>query len=141
LTELALTLNRIKNYHVSVKEWKDDIIFLRKIVSGPSNQSYGIHVAKLAGIPRSVVDRAKEILFNLEKQELDDSGLPRLAYRSSKERDKAQFLLFKDDRKQELLKDIEDEIEKCDISELKPLDALNFLSKLKEKIKKTNDKT
>jgi DNA mismatch repair protein MutS len=141
LTELALTLNRIKNYHVSVKEWKDDIIFLRKIVSGPSNQSYGIHVAKLAGIPRSVVDRAKEILFNLEKQELDDSGLPRLAYRSSKERDKAQFLLFKDDRKQELLKDIEDEIEKCDISELKPLDALNFLSQLKEKIKKINDKT
>ena len=141
LTELALTLNRIKNYHVSVKEWKDDIIFLRKIVSGPANQSYGIHVAKLAGIPRSVVDRAKEILFNLEKQELDDSGLPRLAYRSSKERDKAQFLLFKDDRKQELLKDIEDEIEKCDISELKPLDALNFLSQLKEKIKKINDKT
>jgi DNA mismatch repair protein MutS len=141
LTELALTLNRIKNYHVSVKEWKDDIIFLRKIVSGPSNQSYGLHVAKLAGIPRSVVDRAKEILFNLEKQELDDSGLPRLAYRSSKERDKAQFLLFKGDRKQELLKDIEDEIEKCDISELKPLDALNFLSQLKEKIKKINDKT
>jgi DNA mismatch repair protein MutS len=141
LTELALTLNRIKNYHVSVKEWKDDIIFLRKIVSGPSNQSYGIHVAKLAGIPRSVVDRAKEILFNLEKQELDDSGLPRLAYRSSKERDKAQFLLFKEDRKQELLKDIEDEIEKCDISELKPLDALNFLSQLKEKIKNIKDKT
>jgi DNA mismatch repair protein MutS len=141
LTELALTLNRIKNYHVSVKEWKDDIIFLRKIVSGPSNQSYGLHVAKLAGIPRSVVDRAKEILFNLEKHELDDSGLPRLAYRSSKERDKAQFLLFKGDRKQELLKDIEDEIEKCDISELKPLDALNFLSQLKEKIKKINDKT
>jgi len=140
LTELALTLNRIKNYHVSVKEWKDDIIFLRKIVSGPSDQSYGIHVAKLAGIPRSVVDRAKEILFNLEKQELDDSGLPRLAYRSSKERDKAQLLLFQEDRKQELLRDIEDEIEKCDISDLKPLDALNFLSQLKEKIKNIKDK-
>jgi DNA mismatch repair protein MutS len=140
LTELALTLNRIKNYHVSVKEWKDDIIFLRKIVSGPSDQSYGIHVAKLAGIPRSVVDRAKEILFNLEKQELDDSGLPRLAYRSSKKRDKAQLLLFKEDRKQALLKDIEEEIEKCDITELKPLDALNFLSQLKEKIKNIKDK-
>jgi len=140
LTELALTLNRIKNYHVSVKEWKDDIIFLRKIVSGPSDQSYGIHVAKLAGIPRSVVDRAKEILFNLEKQELDDSGLPRLACRSSKKRDKAQLLLFKEDRKQELLRDIEDEIEKCDISGFKPLDALNFLSQLKEKIKNIKDK-
>jgi DNA mismatch repair protein MutS len=140
LTELALTLNRIKNYHVSVKEWKDDIIFLRKIVPGPSDQSYGIHVANLAGIPRSVVDRAKEILFNLEKQELDDTGLPRLAYRSSKKRDKAQLFLFQEDKKQELLKDIEDEIEKCDISDLKPLDALNFLSRLKEKIKNIKDK-
>jgi DNA mismatch repair protein MutS len=140
LTELALTLNRIKNYHVSVKEWKDDIIFLRKIVSGPSDQSYGLHVAKLAGIPRSVVDRAKEILFNLEKEELDDSGLPRLAYGSSRRRGKDQLLLFEEDRRQELLEEIEDEIEKCDISDLKPLDALNFLSRLKEKIKRTKDK-
>ena len=135
LTELALTLKRIKNYHVSVKEWKDDIIFLRKIVPGPSDQSYGIHVAKLAGIPRAVVDRAKEILFNLEKQELDSSGLPRLAYRSSKKRDKAQLFLFREDREQETLRDIKEEIENCNISELSPLDALNFLSKLKEKIK------
>ena len=55
LTELALTLQRIKNYHVAVKEWKDEIVFLRKIVAGPSDQSYGIHVAKLAGIPGDVV--------------------------------------------------------------------------------------
>jgi DNA mismatch repair protein MutS len=135
LTELALTLSRIKNYHVTVKERKDDIIFLRKIVSGPSDQSYGIHVAKLAGIPRAVVDRAKEILFNLEKQELDDSGHPKLAYRSSKERDRAQMLLFKEDREQELLKDIKEEIDRCQISELTPLDALNLLSQIKKKIK------
>ncbi len=135
LTELALTLSRIKNYHVTVKERKDDIVFLRKIVSGPSDQSYGIHVAKLAGIPRAVVDRAKEILFNLEKQELDDAGRPRLAYRSSKERDRAQMLLFKEDREQELLKDIKEEIDKCHISELTPLDALNLLSQLKKKLK------
>jgi len=135
LTELALTLKRIKNYHVSVKEWKDDIIFLRKIIPGPSNQSYGIHVAKLAGIPRQVVDRAKEILFNLEKKELDDSGLPRIAYRSSKKRDKAQLFLFKEDKEQEKLKDIKEEIENCELSNFTPLDALNFLSQLKEKIK------
>ncbi len=79
LTELALTLQRIKNFHVSVKEWKDEVIFLRKIVAGPSDRSYGIHVAKLAGIPRDVIDRAREILFNLEKQELDESGQPRMA--------------------------------------------------------------
>ncbi len=76
LTELALTLKRIKNYHVAVKEWKDEVIFLRKIVPGPSDQSYGIHVAKLAGIPRTVIDRAKEVLFNLEKLELDEAGAP-----------------------------------------------------------------
>ncbi|MGD2246480.1 MAG: DNA mismatch repair protein MutS [Candidatus Aminicenantes bacterium] len=139
LTELALTLSRIKNYHVTVKERKDDIVFLRKIVSGPSDQSYGIHVAKLAGIPRAVVDRAKEILFNLEKQELDDSGLPRLAYRSTKKRDKAQLLLFKEDKEQELLKDIKEMIEMCPISEMAPLDALNMLNQLKKKIKNGED--
>lgn len=135
LTELALTLPRIKNYHVTVKEKKDDIVFLRKIIPGPSDQSYGIHVARLAGIPRSVVDRAKEILFNLEKQELDDAGLPKLAYRSAKKRDKAQLLLFREDREQEFLREVKHEIDKCVISELTPLDALNLLSRLKKKIK------
>lgn len=135
LTELALTLERIKNYHVSVKEWKDDIIFLRKIAPGPSDQSYGIHVAKLAGVPRGVIDRAKEILFNLEKQELDDAGRPRIAYRPTKKRDKDQFLLFKEDREREILDNIIEEIGKCDLSSLTPLAALNFLNVLKEKIK------
>jgi DNA mismatch repair protein MutS len=136
LTELALTMKRIKNYHVSVKEEKDDIIFLRKIIPGPSDQSYGVHVAKLAGIPRDVVDRAKEILFNMEKQELDDLGLPRIAYRSPEKRDKAQILLFEEDRKRAILDDVREEIENVDISALTPLDALNFLDKLKKKIKK-----
>jgi DNA mismatch repair protein MutS len=140
LTELALTLPRIKNYHVTVKERKDDIVFLRKIVSGPAGQSYGIHVAKLAGIPRTVVDRAKEILFNLEKQELDDAGLPRLSYRSSKKQDKAQLLLFKEDREQVLLKNIKEEIEKSQISGMTPLEALSLLSQLKKKIEDEESK-
>jgi len=135
LTELSLTLPRIKNYHVTVKEREDDIVFLRKIIPGPSDQSYGIHVAKLAGVPRAVIDRAKEILFNLEKQELDDAGRPRLAYRSSKKRDKAQLFLFQQDREQALLEDIKGDIDKCNVSEMTPLDALNFLSQLKRKIK------
>ncbi len=136
LTELALTLKRIKNYHVSVKEWKEDIIFLRKIVSGPSDQSYGIHVAKLAGIPRNVVERAKEILFNLEKKELDDTGLPRIAYRSSRKRDKAQLFLFKEDRDQEILESLKEEIETSDLSRMTPIEALNLLNQLKEKLTK-----
>lgn len=136
LTELALTLKRIKNYHVSVKEQEGDIIFLRKIIPGPSDQSYGIHVAKLAGIPRDVIDRAKEILFNMEKQELDDLGLPRIAYRSPGKRNKAQFLLFEGDREQATLDDIKEEIENMDISSLTPLEALNFLNELKKRLKK-----
>jgi len=135
LTELSLTLPRIKNYHVSVKEWKDEIIFLRKIVPGPSDQSYGIHVAKLAGIPRPVIKRAKEILFNLEKKELDDAGLPKIAYRSSAQRNKSQLLLFQEDRERETFESLREEIEKCDLNALTPLEALNLLDKLKDKLK------
>jgi len=135
LTELALTLKRIKNYHVSVKEWKEDIVFLRKIVPGPSDKSYGIHVAKLAGIPRSVIERSKEILFNLEKKELDDTGQPRLAYRASAKRDKNQLLLFEEDREREILDKFMEKIRRCDLSSLTPLAALNILSDLKAKIK------
>jgi len=135
LTELALTLKRIKNYHISVKEWKDEIIFLRKILPGPSDRSYGIHVAKLAGIPRVIIERAKEVLFNLEKLELDDSGLPRIAYRSQRKRDRAQLLLFEKEREQEKLRELKEDIEGVDISSLTPLAALNFLGSLKEKLK------
>ncbi len=134
LTELALTQPRIKNYHVSVKEWKDDIIFLRKISPGPSDQSYGIHVAKLAGIPQEVVERAKEVLFNLEKKELDEWGLPRISYSDSKRRDKAQLLLFEEDREREILKEIRDEIEALNIQNMTPLEALNLLNELKQKV-------
>ena len=136
LTELAFTLKRIKNFHVSVKEWKDDIVFLRKIVPGPSDQSYGIHVAKLAGIPHNVIERAKEILFNLEKKELDDVGQPRIAYRPSTKRDKNQLLLFQDDREREILDKILGEIQKRDMSSLTPLAALNLLNEFKERIKR-----
>jgi DNA mismatch repair protein MutS len=135
LTELSLTLERIKNFHVSVKEWKDEIIFLRKIVPGPSDQSYGIHVAKLAGIPRLVIERAKEILFNLEKKELDDAGVPKIAYHSSARKNKSQLLLFQEDREREMLEKLREEIIKCDLNVLTPLEALNLLDKLQNKLR------
>ena len=135
LTELALTLKRIKNFHVAVKEWKDEVIFLRKILPGPSDQSYGIHVAKLAGIPGAVIDRAREVLFNLEKLELDEAGTPRLAYRTRARRDKSQLMLFAEDRERERLREIRDEIEDCDISALTPIEALNLLNALKGKLR------
>jgi DNA mismatch repair protein MutS len=131
LTELALTLPRIKNYHVSVREWKDEVVFLRKIVPGPSDRSYGIHVAKLAGIPRDVIERAREILFNLEKQELDEAGLPRLARHGRPSGDRNQLLLFAEDREFALLREMRDEIEGLDLASLTPLEALNILAGLK----------
>ena len=136
LTELALTLSRIKNYHVSVKEWKDDIVFLRKIVAGPSDRSYGIHVAKLAGIPPDVVARAREILFGLEKQELDEAGLPRrFASKTSLKRDQNQMLLFREDRERDLFRGIRDELLDTDVATLTPLAALNLLNRLIEKMR------
>jgi DNA mismatch repair protein MutS len=135
LTELALTMSRIKNYHVAVREWKDEVLFLRKINPGPSDQSYGIHVAKLAGIPRDVIDRAREILFNLEKQELDEAGTPRLAYRARQGQDRNQLLLFEEDRELATLREMKEDIDALDLASLTPLEALNILNGLKGRLK------
>jgi DNA mismatch repair protein MutS len=79
MTELETVCSGVKNYNVAVREWNDRIIFLRKIQRGPADKSYGIQVARLAGLPRNVIDRAKEILANLEASELNAQGKPRLA--------------------------------------------------------------
>jgi len=79
LTELAMTRPGVRNFNVAVREWNDQIVFLRKIVPGGADQSYGIQVARLAGLPGAVVARAKEILANLEQSELNADGKPKLA--------------------------------------------------------------
>jgi DNA mismatch repair protein MutS len=136
LTELALTLPRVRNYHLAVKEWQEEVVFLRKIVPGPSDQSYGLHVAKLAGIPREVISRAREILFNLERQELDESGRPVLASSSFRPReDKSQGLLFAEDRRREMLEELHREVAEMDLSGLTPLEALNRLHELQARLK------
>jgi DNA mismatch repair protein MutS len=76
LTDLADATPGVVNYHVSAREWKDDIIFLRKIVPGRSDRSYGIQVARLAGLPAAVIERAREILSALERDELARGGRP-----------------------------------------------------------------
>jgi DNA mismatch repair protein MutS len=98
-------------------------------------------VAKLAGIPRPVIERAKEILFNLEKKELDAAGLPKIAYHSSKPRDKSQMFLFEQDREREALEDLREEIERCELNLITPLEALTFLSELKEKLNTSKKNT
>ena len=79
LTDLADALPGVANFHVVVREWKDDIVFLRKVVPGRSDRSYGIQVARLAGLPPTVVARAREILNGLERDELSRGGRPSLS--------------------------------------------------------------
>jgi DNA mismatch repair protein MutS len=133
LTELALTKERVKNYNVAVKEWGGEIIFLRKIVEGGTNRSYGIQVARLAGLPQKVIDRAKEVLSNLERGELDTMGMPRIATTkivSSKSYPPSQpSLFFQPDP-------IRSELKKIKIDQLTPLEALNVLNELKRKAEK-----
>src|SRR6185295_4394275 len=93
LTELAETAERVVNCCVAVKEWQGDVVFLRRIVAGPASQSYGIHVARLAGVPPSVIVRAREILENLESGERNQAGEPRLAAHGGRSR---QLGLFAD---------------------------------------------
>jgi DNA mismatch repair protein MutS len=130
LTEMALTKERVKNYNVAVKEWNGEIIFLRKIVEGETNRSYGIQVARLAGLPQKVIDRAKEILFNLEKGELDGAGMPKIATTKMPipmPRPNPQLSLF---HPPDLVRS---ELKKIKIDQLTPLDALNLLDELKRK--------
>ncbi|MFZ2655130.1 MAG: hypothetical protein WAX69_09430, partial [Victivallales bacterium] len=88
LTELALTCRGVKNYNVAVKEYGEQIIFLRQIVPGATDRSYGIHVAKLAGLPNEVITRANEILENLENNAIAEAGQPALAEHHEKVKEK-----------------------------------------------------
>lgn len=127
LTELSRTLDGVKNYNVAVKEWGDAIIFLRKVEEGPADKSYGIQVARLAGLPQEVIGRAKEVLANLEKEELDETGEPRFASHKQKKRT-VQLDLFSTKQNTVLT-----DILSLDIERLKPEEALNKLIELKEK--------
>jgi DNA mismatch repair protein MutS len=92
LTELAKLLPATKNYNVAVREWGDHIVFLRKIVPGGTDKSYGIQVARLAGLPAAVLKRAKEVLRQLEEDQIDDKGLPKMA-KAKQKKDKAREVL------------------------------------------------
>ncbi|MGQ9590558.1 MAG: DNA mismatch repair protein MutS [Planctomycetota bacterium] len=130
LTELALTTKGVVNYNFAVKEWKDDIVFLRKIVPGGSDRSYGIHVARLAGIPREVIERAKEILSNLESQALDVNDRPALASRRGAEPPALRQLDLFHDANAEILK----ELKRLDLDRLTPLEALSYLAEIQKRI-------
>lgn len=139
LTELSLLFPRIVNLHVKVKEWNDQIIFLRKIGKGSCDHSYGIQVARLAGVPKAVIHRAKEILSNLESMELTPEQKPVLArhhVKNTPSEKTAQLDLF-DGIQMNCLSaaqiDIIQQLKNLTIENCTPLEALNILSEIKRK--------
>ena len=131
LTELAETAERVVNCSVAVKEWRGDVVFLRRIVPGPASQSYGIHVARLAGVPADVIGRAQEILRNLESGERTEAGEPRLAVRGARS---AQRALFPAPSPQ--AQAILEALRGIDPLTLTPIEALGALADLTERAKR-----
>ena len=127
LTELENQSDGIKNYSIAVKEKGEDIIFLRKIVRGGTDESYGIHVAKLAGVPKIVTQKANEFLRNIEKKNVLTG---KKAEKEDKKKVEGQFDMYN-----YKLAEIAHEIDKVNLNELTPIDALNTLVRIKEKMK------
>ena len=130
LTELAELFANVKNCNVAVREWMDEVVFLHKILPGGTDKSYGIHVAKLAGVPKSIVERSKEILEELESTFAKEATGEHLAKHKTKEPDKD--LLFVQKHKSVL-----DKLSSIDINNLTPLEAINLLNQIKEQVNET----
>ncbi|HKF44139.1 MAG TPA: DNA mismatch repair protein MutS [Thermoanaerobaculia bacterium] len=131
LTEIALVRPGISNATMAVKEIDGRVVFLRKVVAGTADRSYGIHVAELAGLPKEVTRRAREILSNLEKQELDVQGAPVLARHEGQSAGEGQMLLFS--ASEEL---VLEKLRQADVNNLTPVAALSLLAALQERLKK-----
>jgi DNA mismatch repair protein MutS len=138
LTTLSETLHGVSNFNIACKEWKDDIIFLRRLVPGAANRSYGIQVGRLAGLPDTVVDRAKVILENLETTSHDAAGMPVIARRTdgtTRTPDNgAQLSLFAISPHSPQERQALDSLREIDPETLTPIDALNLLYSLTRSI-------
>ncbi|NQW36510.1 MAG: DNA mismatch repair protein MutS [Flavobacteriales bacterium] len=131
LNDMAETFDRIKNFNVSVKELSDKVIFLRKLVPGGSEHSFGIHVAKLAGMPSSVIHKANKILKQLEKSHMSEDVKDKL--KNVQQNDMQLSFIKLDDP---LLEDIKDEILSINIDTLTPIEALMKLNEIKRMLTK-----
>ena len=129
LTDLATRLKGVCNMNVAVREWHDEIVFLHKIVDGGTDRSYGIHVARLAGVPNDVLARAKDILADIERDAEDLA--PRIARKSAKAKSEEpgarQLGLWESTRSV-----VESELTKADLDRMTPIEALLFLRELKQ---------
>lgn len=130
MANLARTKERIKNFHFAVKEWGGEVIFLRTLKEGASSHSFGIHVARLAGLPPGVIQKAKQILAELEGEDAEGRERGKLGNESRPE-ESGQMALFtsKDQR-------IREELKSLDVSSMTPVEALNVLYRLSEEAKK-----
>ncbi len=135
LTELTDVYPAIHNLNISVKEWNDSVIFLRKIEEGRADKSYGIQVARLAGLPESVIERAKEILFNLESESYRN-GVPSIIYNGSEPLPR-QVDLFSDSFEQKVLNDLR----YMDLNSLTPIDLMMEVKKIKKRIEEHDKET
>jgi DNA mismatch repair protein MutS len=129
LTDLADALPGVVNFHVVVREWKDDIVFLRKVVPGRSDRSYGIQVARLAGLPPAVVARAREILNGLERDELSRGGRPSLSAAGAAVQ--SQMGLFQSPTEAD---PVHRRLRSLDINTMTPMEALQLLAELKDEV-------
>jgi DNA mismatch repair protein MutS len=129
LTELARQKPRVQNFNIAVKEWNDEIIFLRKLVAGSTNRSYGIQVARLAGIPDNVIKRSKKILYQIENEGHLSPNPNGASSRQKKAKGAAvQIELF-----QSFEKSILDRLKSLDVTRMTPLEALNVLDDICKK--------
>ena len=125
LTDLARERRRVKNLSMAVREWEGEVLFLRRVIEQPASRSYGIEVARLAGLPETVVARARQILANLEMGELDEAGQARLAHRPDPEGGGAgQLGLFTPAERR-----VVDELKTLEVERLTPIEALNALAR------------
>jgi len=131
LTDLAQSCSRVRNLNVAVREWQDEVIFLHKILDGPADKSYGIHVARLAGVPGEVIERAKDILAQLEAEHLDEQGRARLArVPETPQPREIQLTLFR-----AADHPIVEELRSLKLDETTPLEALQLLLRWQESIR------
>ncbi len=129
LTDLARDRPRVRNLSMAVREWGGEVLFLRRVIEQPASRSYGIEVARLAGLPDSIIGRAKEIMNNLAQGELDEAGLPRLARHRRAGRPAAQMSLFSP-----LESRVIDELRAADVDRMTPIDALAVIARLKSRL-------
>jgi DNA mismatch repair protein MutS len=123
LTDLAKSLPGVENLNVAVREWDEQVIFLHKIIPGAADKSYGIHVARLAGVPRAVNERAKEILNQLEAEHLDERGKSKIGRRGKKRNAGDLQLMLFEPQEHPLL----ERVRNVDVNQTTPLDALRLL--------------